>query len=313
MQRYVMQRLLLMVPTILGILTLVFFAIRLAPGDPINTMLAENYTAERAASLRARLGLDQPLHVQYVGFVTGLVRGDLGVSLRSELPILPQLVRVVPYTAFLAAYAMSIALLIAIPAGVIAALKRNTWIDSVTMVGSLALVSVPNFYLGVLLLMVFSVRWPIFPVTGGGSFDDPISLLHHGFLPAIALAGTMAAIVARMTRSSMLEVLSQDYVRTAWAKGLPERRIVYRHALRNAFIPVMAVIGIHLRTLLVGSVVIEVVFSRPGLARLMVDGIFQRDYVLVEGAITIVALIVVMVNFMTDMAYGLLDPRIRYG
>lgn len=301
-----------MIPTVLGILTVVFVAIRLAPGDPINTMLAENYTIERATLLRSRLGLDKPIHEQYFLFLTGLVRGDLGVSLRSELPVMPQLMRVVPYTVFLAAYAFVIALVIAIPAGIAAALKRNTWVDGVTMVASLALVSVPNFYLGVLLLMAFSVRWPIFPVTGGGTFEDPASLFVHGFLPALALAGTMAAMVARMTRSSMLEVLSQDYVRTAWAKGLKVRQIVYKHALRNAFISVATVIGIHLRTLLVGSVVIEVVFSRPGLARLMVDGIFQRDYVLVEGAITVVAIIVVLVNFLTDIAYGLLDPRIRY-
>ena len=301
-----------MVPTVLGILTLVFIAIRLAPGDPINTMLAENYTAERADALRARLGLDRPLHEQYLGFITGLARGDMGVSLRSELPVLPQIARVVPYTAFLAGLAVVIALIIAIPAGVLAALRRNTWVDSATMIGSLTLVSVPNFYLGVLLLMAFAVQYPIFPVTGGGSFDRPVSLFYHGFLPALALSGTMAAVVARMTRSSLLEVLALDYVRTAKAKGLRQRAIVYKHALRNAFISVAAVIGVHIRTLLVGSVVIEVVFSRPGLARLMVDGIFQRDYVLVEGAITVVAITVVTVNFLTDLAYGLLDPRIRY-
>lgn len=312
MRKYVIQRVLLMVPTILGILTLVFIAIRLAPGDPISTMLAENYTLERAEALRARLGLDRPIVQQYLSFLTGLVRGDLGVSLRSELPILPQLLRVVPYTVFLAVYAFVIATLIAIPAGIAAALRRNTWIDSLTMIASLTLVSVPNFYLGVLLLMLFSVHWPIFPVTGGGSFDDPASLVVHGFLPALALSGSMAAVVARMTRSSMLEELSQDYIRTAWSKGLRTRMVVYKHALRNAFISVAAVIGVHLRTLLVGSVVIEIVFSRPGLARLMVDGLFQRDYVLVEGAITVVAVTVVLVNFMTDMAYGLLDPRIRY-
>lgn len=301
-----------MIPTLLGILTLVFVAIRLAPGDPISTLLAENYTAERAAALRMRLGLDRPLIEQYFLFLTGLVRGDLGVSLRSELPVLPQLTRVVPYTLFLAGYAFVLALVIAIPAGVLAALRRNTWVDATTMVASLLLVSIPNFYLGILLLMVFSVYWPFFPVTGGGSFAQPASLFLHGFLPALALAGTTAAMIARMTRSSMLEVLSRDFVRTAWAKGLPPSRIVYKHALRNAFISVAAVMGVQLRGLLVGSVVIEVIFSRPGLARLMVDSIFQRDYVLVEGTITFVAIMVVSVNLLTDLAYGWLDPRIRY-
>ena len=224
-----------------------------------------------------------------------------------------QIVSVLPYSIQLAVASLAVSLVIGIPAGVVAATSKRRWLDGASMLGALALVSLPSFYLGVLLITIFSIRLDWLPVTGAGDPRDLPSLLQHLILPALALGGSTAAVVARMTRSSMLEVMSRDFIVAARAKGLTEAAVVARHALKNAFIPVMTVMGLEVGRLLGGSVVVETVFARPGIGKLMVDSITARDYIQVESSIVVLALIFVVLNLVTDLTYAALDPRIRYG
>jgi peptide/nickel transport system permease protein len=237
---------------------------------------------------------------------------DFGKSYWANRPAMEQILSVFPYSLQLAIGALIIALLIGIPAGILAATSRKKWVDGASMVAALALVSVPNFYLGILLISFFSIQLDLLPVTGAGRPDDPLDLLHHLLLPALALGGGGAAIVARMTRASLLEVLGKEYVMTARAKGLADRVVIARHALKNAFIPVMTVIGLQIGRLLGGSVVVEVVFARPGLGKLLADAIIARDYIQVQASIIVLALIFVLINLLTDLTYAFLDPRIRF-
>jgi peptide/nickel transport system permease protein/oligopeptide transport system permease protein len=277
----------------------------LVPGDPVKIMLAEFVTTpEQIAQMRAQLHLDEPILQQYGRFVGNAVRGDLGTSIRSRRPVATEIAENVGSTAQLALASMAVAIGLGIPLGLVAALGRNSWLDVAAMVVALLGVAMPSFWLGLLLIFAFSLHLGWFPATGGGD-------LHHLVLPAVTLGMIAAAIIARLTRSSMLEVLGQDYVRTARAKGLAWWGVVVRHALKNALIPIVTIFGLQFGNLLAGAVIVETVFSRPGLGRLVVGGILAKDFPLVQGAVLFVAVAYVLINVLVDVAYAFVDPRIR--
>lgn len=305
MWRYVLKRVLLALPVLLGVSVVVFVAIRLIPGDPAQIMAGQAATEEVVRQIRQSLGLDQPLPVQYLYFLRSVVRGDLGRSLFNGAPVVEELRQRFPRTVRLALASMVVASLIGIPAGILAATRHLSWLDTLVMLVALVGVSMPVFWLGLNLILVFSVRLQWLPAFGYETW-------RHLLLPSFTLGAASAAIVARMTRSSMLEVLGQDYIRTARAKGLAERVVVNRHALRNALIPVVTVLGLQLGTLLSGAVLTETVFAWPGIGRLLVDAVLARDYPIIQGATLLIAATFVALNLAVDLLYGLLDPRIRY-
>ena len=305
MRRYVLRRIGLLVPVVLGVVTMVFLIVHLIPGDPVEIMLGEQALAVDKEALRHEMGLDKPLHLQYVAFLKGLVRGDLGQSLHTKQPVLTSIARRLPATIELAAAAMAVALLLAIPLGLLAAYKKDSLVDQGSMLFALLGISMPNFWLGPLLIIVFSLKLGWFPVSGRGS-------LAHVVLPAITLGTAMAAILTRMTRASMLDVIQSDYITTARAKGVRESLVVLKHAFRNALIPVVTIVGLQIGGLLAGSIITETIFAWPGIGRLTIQAINARDYPLVQGCVLIIALGYVLVNFATDLLYGLIDPRIRY-
>ena len=312
MFKYIARRLLLAIPTLLAVLTLVFLIVRVAPGDPATAALGDYASKEAVEALRAKMGLDAPLWLQYLRFLRDLTRGDLGNSLITGKSISEQITYVLPYTLELTLTAILIGSVLGIPLGVITALRRNTFIDYLGRVFSLAGLSVPAFYLGILLLLFFAVKIDLFPVVGGGDLDKLGDNLHHLFLPALTLGLIMTAYVTRMSRSAMLNILNEDYVRTARAKGLAERVVLVRHALRTALIPIISIIGVFAISLIGSSVMTEVVFSRPGLGKLMVGAMKQRDYTALQSIMVIYAFFIVLINLITDLVYGLVDPRIRY-
>jgi peptide/nickel transport system permease protein len=303
--RYVLKRVVLALPVLLGVSVVVFVAIRLIPGDPAQLMAGQAATQEVVQQIRQSLGLDQPVPVQYLYFLRNVVRGDLGRSLFNGAPVVEELAQRFPRTVRLALASIAVASLIGIPAGILAATRRSTWVDTAVMLVALAGVSVPVFWLGLNLILLFSVRLQWLPSFGYETW-------RHLVLPSLTLGAASAAIVARMTRSAMLEVLGQDYVRTARAKGLAERVVVNRHALRNALIPVVTVLGLQLGTLLSGAVLTETVFAWPGIGRLLVEAVLARDYPIIQGATLLIAATFVVLNVAVDVLYGLLDPRIRY-
>ena len=301
------RRILAVVPVLFGVTLAVFSMLFLVPGDPVKMMLAEFVTnPDQVAQMRAQLHLDEPILTQYGRFVAGAMRGDLGVSIRSRRPVTTEIGENVASTAQLALAAMLVAVTLGVPLGLLAALSRNSWLDVASMGGALLGVSMPSFWLGLLLIFVFSLHLAWFPATGGGD-------LHHLVLPAVTLGMIAAAIIARLTRSSMLEVLGQDYVRTARAKGLGGFSVVVRHALKNALIPIITIFGLQFGNLLAGAVIVETVFSRPGLGRLIVGGILNKDFPLVQGVVLFVAATYVLINLLVDVAYAYADPRIRFG
>jgi ABC-type dipeptide/oligopeptide/nickel transport system permease component len=306
MLKYLIRRLLLTVPVLLGVATLVFALIHFIPGDPAQAMLGEGATPEEVHQLRERLGLNRPLVVQYGSFLKGLVRGDLGVSLRNDQPVTRQILERVPATAELAFASMTVAVLIAIPLGIIAAVWRGTAVDFSAMTLSLVGISVPNFWLGPLLAMIFAVELGWLPVGGRGT-------LAHLVLPAVTLGGALAAILARMTRASLLEELREPYVLAARAKGVSRTRAVLHHAFRNSLIPIVTILGLQFGVVLTGAVITETIFAWPGIGRLLIQSISFRDYPLVQGCVLIVALCYVFVNFAVDLVYAWLDPRIQLG
>ncbi len=289
----------------LGVVTVVFLIVHLIPGDPVEIMLGEQARAVDREALRHEMGLDKPIHLQYVAFLKGLVRGDLGQPLHTKQPVLTSIARRLPATIELAAAAMAVALLLAIPLGLLAAYKKDSLVDQGSMLFALLGISMPNFWLGPLLIIVFSLKLGWFPVSGRGS-------LAHVVLPAITLGTAMAAILTRMTRASMLDVIKSDYITTARAKGVRESLVVLKHAFRNALIPVVTIVGLQIGGLLAGSIITETIFAWPGIGRLTIQAINARDYPLVQGCVLIIALGYVLVNFATDLLYGLIDPRIRY-
>ena len=305
MARFLARRLALTIPVLLGVATLVFSLIHFIPGDPAQAMLGEAAPQADVDELRKRLGLDRPLLEQYGTFLGGLVRGDLGTSLRTGQPVAAQIFERMPATMELAAAAMLVAICVSIPLGIAAAVRRGTAVDHVAMTLALTGVSIPNFWLGPLLAIVFAVELGWLPVSGRGTPQ-------HLILPAISLGAALAAILARMTRASMLEELREPYVQAARARGVSRGRAIVRHAFRNSLIPVVTLVGLQFGAVLTGAVITETIFAWPGIGRLLIQSIGFRDYPLVQGCILLIAITYVGVNLVTDLVYGVLDPRIRY-
>ena len=312
MWAYALRRILIAIPTLIAVYTLVFLFVRVAPGDPAVAALGDYASQEAVEALREAMGLNDPLWLQYIRSLVGYFKGDLGRSLINRLPVAKQVATALPYTLELTFAGILLGALIGIPTGILTALKRNRLPDYVGRTLSLLGLSVPAFYLGILLMIAFAIKLRWFPVMGGGNLSDLSDNLSHLALPALALGIIMTSYVTRMTRSSVLNVLREDYVRTARAKGLPERGVVYSHALRNALIPIVSVLGVYSVVLIGDSVMTEVVFSRPGLGKLMVSAMMQRDYIALQSLILIYAVFVVFINLITDLSYGLIDPRVRY-
>ena len=307
-----LRQTLLALPVLWVIVTLVFLLIHLVPGDPVAQMLGEGASTTDLSALRHAYGLDASLPVQYGRYLRGLVHGDLGTSLRSHDPVLRLIAQRFPYTLLLSVCALVLALLLSIPGGVLAALHRGRRMDRAIGVASLFGLSFPNFALGPILIILFSIRLGWLPVSGAGvgplfSMDT----LLHLVLPAVTLGLSLAAILTRMVRTSMLEELGQDYIRTARAKGLTEREVLYRHALRNALVPVLTVVGLQFGSLLAGAIVTETIFSWPGLGRLTITSISNRDYAVVQGCTLVIGLTYLLANLMTDLAYRWANPRMR--
>jgi peptide/nickel transport system permease protein len=312
MTRYIAFRLLALVPILLGTSFVSFGLIHLVPGDPVVAMLGLEADAQAIAALRAKLALDRPFLVQYAAWLGHVVTGDFGRSIQGERAVLPLVLNALVPSAQLALAALAISLLIAIPTGVVAARRRNTLRDYAASFVALCGLSLPSFWLGVLLILGLSIQLPLFPSSGYvAPSEDPLAHLRHLALPALTLGAALAAATMRMTRATMIEVLRADYIRTARAKGLPERKVVWKHALRNTTIPLVTLIGIQLGQLLGGVVVTETVFAWPGIGKLTVDAIFARDYPVVQATILTTATIFVLLNLLTDLAYAFLDPRIR--
>ncbi len=312
MLRYVIRRLLLAIPTVVAVLTLVFVVARVVPGDPALQMLGDNASAEALASLRSRLGLDQPLHRQYTDFLLGVLHGDLGNSMVSGKPVLDEMLRVLPYTLDLTFFALAFGLLCGIPLGIVSAIGRNTFVDYAARIVSLLGLSFPPFYMAMLFLLAFAIYFNAFPVVSGGNLDDVGERLHHLVLPGVTLGLSVTAYITRVTRSAMLEVLREDYVRTARAKGVPQHAIMLRHALRNALIPVVTVAGLYLGLLIGNSVVIEIVFTRPGLGKMIVGALDARDYIMLQGLMVAYSMIVILASLLTDLTYGAINPKVKY-
>jgi peptide/nickel transport system permease protein len=313
MTQYVARRVMAMVPVLFGISVLVFVLVHLIPGDVAQILLGTQATDQQIDTLRRTFGLDRPLPIQYADWLSHIVRGDFGVSLRTSRPVLPDLVSRFGVTLQLTLVSMVIALAVAIPLGVASAANRGRGSDAAARVLALLGLSIPNFWLGTMLILFVSLVLHWLPPVGFVSLlENPWLGLQILILPAIALGTAVAAFIMRMVRSSLLEVLRQDFIRTANAKGLPDRVVLYRHALKNAFIPVLTVIGVQIGYLLGGAVIIESIFSLPGMGRFLLDSINNRDYSIVQGGVLFIALIFSLVNLSVDLVYGWLDPRIRY-
>jgi ABC-type dipeptide/oligopeptide/nickel transport system permease component len=333
MLQYVLRRILVAVPMLIGAMSIVFFAMRILPGDPCVARMGDQATTEALADCTKNLGLHRPLAVQYVDYIWRSVQFDFGNSLRQGYPVSEYIARMFPHTLVRVMSSAVVAALIGIPIGIISALKRRSpLIDYPLRIIALLGLSMPVFWLGILLLIVFSLHLNIFPLIGGGDLDGVIQMLrngeavtsprdflaavgdvlHHLALPALALGFTLAATVSRLSRSAMLEVISQDYIRTARAKGQGERAVVYKHAFRNMMVPLLTIIGLFVAVALTGTVLTETVFTRPGLGKMLVDAIGARDYPLAQGAITVFTMIIIVVNLTVDMLYAVVDPRITY-
>ncbi len=332
MSKYIIRRALESIPVIIGVSILVFMLLRLIPGDPAIAILGERATPENIAAIRERLGLNKPLPEQYIIWIGNLLQGDLGNTVRGNIPIANELRSRFPATIELSLVAITLATVIGVPMGIFSAVRRNSPVDTATMFGALLGVSVPIFVLGLLLIYLFGVQLKLLPFIGRidsgikletrtglfvidsiltGNWEALQNTLSHLILPAITLFTVPLAIIARITRSSMLEVLNQDYIRTARAKGLGERPVIFSHALRNALLPIVTIIGLQLGTLLSGAVLTETIYSWPGIGKWLFDSIIARDYPIVQSVTLIVSLIYVIINFTVDILYALVDPRIR--
>jgi ABC-type dipeptide/oligopeptide/nickel transport system permease component len=312
MIKFVIKRFLLAIPTIVAVLTIVFLIARVIPGDPAVVILGDSASREAIDHLRERLGLNQPLSKQYIDFILDALQGNLGQSLVSGTPVMKEVLNVLPYTIDLTIAGIIIGVVLGVPLGVVSAVYRNSSIDFFTRIGSLLGLSFPAFYSAILLIIVFALQLGWFPVLSSGDLSNPIQRLHHLILPAVNLGLIMVAYVTRATRSSMLEVLREDYIRTAKAKGLPGVVILFRHAVRNAMIPIITVIGLYLGVLVGNSVLTEIVFNRPGLGKLIIGALNQRDYSMLQGLMVVYGFIIVFTNLITDLTYGFSDPRVKY-
>ncbi len=305
MLHYVLKRLYSTVPVLIGISLLLFFMLRMLPGDPAQVLAGQMATPEEIETIRQQLGLDRPIHVQYATFLSRLARLDLGRSARTQNPVTEEVWARLPNTVLLAVVAISLACLFGIPAGIISAVRPYSWLDYLFTMAALFGISMPVFWLGLMLVVVFAVILQWLPAGGTGGWEYVI-------LPSVTLASFVVAFIARMTRSTMLEALSQDYTTTARSKGLRENVVVIKHALKNALIPIITVVGLQFGLLLGGAVLTETVFAWPGLGRLIVDSILARDYPMIQGAILIFGLLYILVNLLVDILYAYVDPRIRY-
>jgi peptide/nickel transport system permease protein len=316
--RYVVRRVLQLIPVLVLVSLAVFLLVRLIPGDPVLVMMGidqderARITAEQYRVLQHQIGLDQPVYVQYINWADKIVHGDFGLSLATRRPIVEIIFERYPATLYLAITALLVGLAIAIPAGVIAAVKQNTKIDYAAMGFALWGVAMPDFWLALMLIVLFSLKLGWLPSIGYASpFDSPGLFLRHACLPAIVMGTELAAPLTRYVRAEMLDQLRQDYVRTAWAKGLPSRMVIVKHALRNSLIAAITVVGLQTARLLGGATIIETIFSWPGVGRLLIDGIYQRDYPIVQGAVLLIAVTYVFINLIVDIFYKWLDPRIK--
>ena len=305
MLQYVVKRLLSTIPVLFGISLLLFFMLRMLPGDPAQVLAGQMATPEEIENIRHQLGLDRPIHVQYAFFLSRLALFDLGRSARTQNPVTEEIWARLPNTILLAVVAIALACLFGIPAGIVSAVRPYTWTDYVVTFSALFGISMPVFWLGLMLVVIFAVMLNWLPAGGTGSWK-------HVILPSLTLAALMVAFIARMTRASMIEVLSQDYTTTARSKGLKEQVVIIKHALKNALIPIITVVGLQFGLLLGGAVLTETVFAWPGLGRLIVDSILARDYPVIQGAILVFGLLYILVNLIVDLVYAYVDPRIRY-
>lgn len=312
MLKYVLKRLGMSIPILLAVLTLVFVIIRIVPGDPAMVVLGDQASTEALEALRERMGLNVPLIEQYFTFLFNALRGDLGLSLLSGKSVLGEVMEVLPYTIDLTAAGVLIGVAFGVPLGVLTAVYRNSVTDYIIRIFSLFGLSFPAFYSAILLILVFAIQFQFFPVISDPDLSDYSQRLEHLILPALNLGLIMVAYITRSTRSSMLEVLREDYVRTAKAKGVPRFVVITRHALKNALIPIVTVIGLYLGVLIGNSVLTEIVFNRPGLGKLILDALSERDYTLLQGVMVIYAFIIVLVNLITDLTYGFVDPRVKH-
>ena len=311
MLQYIVRRLLLAIPILIAVVTLVFFVVRMAPGDPAQVILGDSASQESLTALRAELGLDRPLLVQYGEFLFSIVKGDLGNSIIRKQSINSMIAEVLPYTIELTLAGVLVGVILGLPLGVFSAVFRNSAADYGVRIMSLLGLSFPAFYSGILLLLAFAVYLGWFPVISDPDMGNLGERLYMLVLPAMNLGLIMMAYVVRSARSSLLETLGEDYIRTARAKGLPGFIILYKHALKNALIPVITIVGLYLGVLVGNSVLTEIVFNRPGLGKLILSALDERDYSLLQGLMVIYAFIIVLVNLITDLTYGMVDPRIR--
>jgi peptide/nickel transport system permease protein len=305
MLKYIIKKLLMMIPILLGLTIILFLILHLAPGDPVHLVVGPNVTPEVYENVRRSMGLDRPLIIQYFDYLSNLVKGDLGSSILQHRPVADIVLERFPITIGLGVRALLLSFLIAVPVGIIAAVNRNKSADFIAMTFALVGISMPTFWFGIILLYFFAYKLGLFPISGYGTWK-------HLVLPVITMGLTDAAVIARMMRSSMLEVIGQDYIRTARAKGLREKVVTNKHALKNALIPVITLLGMRMGWIIGGSVTLEIIFSIPGLGRTMVDSIFSRDYPVVQGSVLILATSVMISNLIADILYALVDPRIRY-
>ncbi len=313
MTRYIFRRSVALLPVLLIVATVGFVLIHLAPGDPAAVMLGPDATTEQVEALQHILGLDQPLVLQLARWYSRVLQGDLGYSIFLHRPVLQAIIERLEPTALLTTMALAVAISIGVPAGIVAAVRRNSWVDQAMMGLALCGVTVPTFWLGLNLILVFSLYLNLFPVAGYVPLAESIpSALHSLVLPAVTLGFAGSALIARITRSSMLEVLGEDYIRTARSKGSPERRVIYRHAFRNAMIPTLTVIGLTVGGLLAGAVVTETVFALPGVGRLVISSVLRRDYPVIQGVLMFTGSVYVLVNLVIDILYVRLNPRIKY-
>lgn len=311
MTRYIISRLIQMCPVVLVVTFVIFSITLLLPGDPAVAMLGEQSTQAERQALREEMGLNLPVPVQYARWLGNVARGDFGRSLRSSEPVREMLLRRAPITVELSLLSVLLGIAIGIPTGIAAALRRNTWVDVTAGVIAMSSLAIPHFWAGILMIMFFSVYLAWLPSSGYVSFFvDPLNNLKLMLLPTLTLGGSLAALIMRQTRTSLLGVMATDYIRTARAKGARETRVVLRHGLRNALLPVVTVVGLQIGTLLGGAVITETIFSLPGLGRMLIEGIFTRDFPAVQGAILFLVLGILIVNLLTDLAYFVLDKRI---
>lgn len=312
MKIFLLRRASASIPTMGGVLLIIFIILRIMPADPAIAILGESASEETLKELRIKLDLDKPLYIQFYYYVNNIFKGDFGKSFRDNKLVILHIKEMIPHTFILTISGVLLSLIIGIPSGIISASRRNSIFDHSSRVLALLGISMPAFYLGILLLIFFSFKIALFPIAGAGEFSNPIDLIYRLVLPAMTLGLVQAAVVMRITRSSMLEILNQDFIKTARAKGIREFIVVYKHGLRNSLISIVTVTGLNMGHIIGGAVLTESVFSRPGLGRLLVEGIKARDYPLVQGTLLFIVLMIIFINFLVDLSYGIIDPRVKY-